>query len=204
MSACQCSIARRIARLALRACCCLLVAGLLGHPATKIHFDVESVQFFDGLLPCFAGHDLVSEVNSDPSVAVEPNSRVSELDGLFRLLGIGVRYRDERFVGQTVDVRFVGELRPEQMKAAEALIPHDTGILEATTAFGKTVLGAWMIAHRGVNTLVLVHRQQLMDQWIERLACFLDVPRSRIGSLAAGRRRLGGVSQLAMAVTMGG
>ena len=52
---------------------------------------------------------------------------------------------------------------------------HDTGVLAATTAFGKTVVAAWLIAHRATNTLVLVHRQQLLDQWIERLATFLGV-----------------------------
>ena len=67
-------------------------------------------------------------------------------------------------------------LRPEQQLAAEALLRHDTGVLAATTAFGKTVLAAWLIAQRGVNTLVLVHRQQLLEQWIERLSSFLSVP----------------------------
>ena len=133
-----------------------------------------------------------------PNHVALPRGCRGELESLFRLLGIGVRYRDERFAGQSVGLRFLGELRPEQAKAAEALVPHEVGILEATTAFGKTVLGAWMIAHRRVNTLVLVHRQQLMDQWIERLACFLDLPRSRLGSLGAGRNRLGGEVDVAL------
>jgi superfamily II DNA or RNA helicase/very-short-patch-repair endonuclease len=161
----------------------------------------QNPQFFkaQGMrLPTRGIPRIISCGEDHPNHVALPRGCRPELDGLFRLLGIGVRYRDERFVGQPVDVRFVGELRPEQMKAAEALVPHDTGILEATTAFGKTVLGAWMIAHRRVNTLVLVHRQQLMDQWIERLACFLDVPRSRIGSLGAGRRRLGGEVDVAL------
>src|SRR5437660_194135 len=74
------------------------------------------------------------------------------------------------------DLKFEGEVRPEQQLAANELAAHDTGVLAATTAFGKTVLAAWLIAKRGVNTLVLVHRQQLLEQWIERLAAFLNVP----------------------------
>ena len=65
---------------------------------------------------------------------------------------------------------------PDQQAAAEAMLAHDTGVLAATTAFGKTVLAAWLIARRGVNTLVLVHRQQLLEQWVERLSQFLDLP----------------------------
>ena len=64
---------------------------------------------------------------------------------------------------------FHGELRPEQKLAADAMLEHETGVLAATTAFGKTVIAAWLIAQRGVNTLVLVHRRQLLDQWVERL-----------------------------------
>ncbi len=78
-------------------------------------------------------------------------------------LGIRAIIRDEREAGRALDVRFVGELRPEQMAAAEAMASHDTGVLAATTAFGKTVIAAWLIAKRRVNTLVLVHRRQLLD-----------------------------------------
>lgn len=53
----------------------------------------------------------------------------------------------------------------------------DIGVLSATTAFGKTVVAAWLIAKRQVNTLIIVHRKQLQDQWIERLSTFLDIPK---------------------------
>lgn len=89
--------------------------------------------------------------------------------------------RDERFAGQPLHVTFQGELRPEQTSAADAMLKHETGVLSATTAFGKTVVAAWLIAQRGVNALVLVHRRQLLDQWVERLATFLDLPATSIG-----------------------
>ncbi len=75
------------------------------------------------------------------------------------------------------------------MAAAEAMASHDTGVLAATTAFGKTVIAAWLIAQRRVNTLVLVHRRQLFDQWVERLSTFLGVPSKSIGRVAGGRKR---------------
>ena len=84
---------------------------------------------------------------------------------------------------------FHGELRPEQKPAADAMLRHETGVLAATTAFGKTVVAAWLIAQRGVNTLVLVHRRQLLDQWVERLSTFLDVPAKSIGRIGGGRSR---------------
>ena len=61
------------------------------------------------------------------------------------------------------------------------MIVHDEGVICAPTAFGKTVLAAWLIAQRNVPSLVLVHRQQLLDQWRERLAMFLELPVEQIG-----------------------
>src|SRR5207249_6944323 len=69
------------------------------------------------------------------------------------------------------------------------MLAHDTGVLAATTAFGKTVVAAWLIAQRGVNTLVLVHRRQLLDQCVERLSTFLNIERADIGRFGGGRRK---------------
>lgn len=104
-------------------------------------------------------------------------------------LGVAVSVRDERCGGRPLAVTFHGQLRPEQQSAAEALAAHDTGVLAATTAFGKTVIGAWLIAERRVSTLVLVHRRQLLDQWVERLAMFLGLPSETIGRIGGGRHR---------------
>ena len=93
---------------------------------------------------------------------------------------------------------FHGELTPQQLDAAEAILAHDNGVLCAATAFGKTVVGAWLIAARQVNTLVLVHRRQLMDQWRERLAAFLDLPPAAIGVIGGGRARPTGAIDVAV------
>jgi superfamily II DNA or RNA helicase/very-short-patch-repair endonuclease len=106
--------------------------------------------------------------------------------------------RDERCSGRPLATRFLGELRPEQVAAARALLAHETGVLAATTAFGKTVVAAWLVAQRGVSTLVLVHRQQLLDQWIERLSAFLDLPAKAIGRIGGGRRRPSGMLDVAL------
>src|SRR5438445_228920 len=106
--------------------------------------------------------------------------------------------RDERFRGVPMNVSFCGILRPDQQAAAGALLEHDTGVLAATTAFGKTVIAAWLIAKRGVNSLILVHRQQLLEQWIERLSTFLNLPVKSIGRLGGGRKRLTGALDVAL------
>jgi superfamily II DNA or RNA helicase/very-short-patch-repair endonuclease len=113
-------------------------------------------------------------------------------------LGVRTALRDERHNGSRLDVTFRGELRREQKVAADAMLRHETGILAATTAFGKTVVAAWLIAQRGVNTLVLVHRRQLLDQWVERLSTFLDMPAKSIGRIGGGRSRPTGMLDVAI------
>jgi superfamily II DNA or RNA helicase len=69
------------------------------------------------------------------------------------------------------------------------MLKTDIGVLSATTAFGKTVVAAWLVSKRKVNTLILVHRKQLQEQWIERLLTFLDLPRDAIGRIGGGRKK---------------
>ena len=127
-----------------------------------------------------------------------PRGCLEETQQLLETLGIGIVLHDRRFPGQSIEATFHGELRPEQEKAAKAMLAHDTGVLSATTAFGKTVIAAWLIARRGVNTLVLVHRRQLLEQWLERLSTFLDMPKKAIGRIGGGRNKPNGRIDVAL------
>lgn len=127
-----------------------------------------------------------------------PRGCFEEVTHLLQSHGIRPDMVDERFAGVPIPVEFRGELNPLQEQAADALLAHDIGVLSATTAFGKTVVGAWLIAARKVNTLVLVHRRQLMDQWRERLAMFLDVPRESIGQIGGGESKPTGEIDIGM------
>jgi hypothetical protein len=95
--------------------------------------------------------------------------------------------RDERYAGTAIEAEFQGQLRPFQEEAVAKITGHDEGILCAPTAFGKTAVAAWLLAKRKVNTLVVVHRQQLLDQWQERLGMFLDLPARSIGHIGGGK-----------------
>ncbi|HRZ36609.1 MAG TPA: DUF559 domain-containing protein [Candidatus Paceibacterota bacterium] len=127
-----------------------------------------------------------------------PRGCLEEVSAVLKELRIRSVVRDERFSGHPLAVGFRGELRAEQQAAAQALLAHDTGVLSATTAFGKTVIAAWLIAQRGVNTLVLVHRQQLLEQWVDRLATFLGLSPKEIGRLGGGRKKLNGTLDVAL------
>jgi len=121
-----------------------------------------------------------------------PRGCLDETVEQLKSYGIKSEIIDERFEGVPIDVVFGGDLRPLQKEAGLKLLASEFGVLSAPTAFGKTVIGAWLIAQRRVNTLVLVHRQQLMDQWRERLALFLGLPIERLGQIGGGKKKVTG------------
>lgn len=82
---------------------------------------------------------------------------------------------DKRNLGTPIKVSFNGVLFPEQEVAASTLLQHENGILSATTAFGKTVVGSYIISQKKVNTLILVHTSALLDQWKKSLSQFLVI-----------------------------
>jgi len=116
-----------------------------------------------------------------------PRGCLRETVDLLKQHGIRVAVRDERYAGTEIDVTFRGSLREDQEQAIQEILQHDDGVLCAPTAFGKTVVAARLITERKVNTLVLVHRQNLLEQWRARLAMFLDLPSNAIGQVAGGR-----------------
>lgn len=124
-----------------------------------------------------------------PNHVALPRGCLDAAKALLRDNGIGCDLRDERYSGEPLEVSFVGTLRLDQEKAVAVMLHHDTGILCALTAFGKTVTAAALIARRGVNTLVLVHRTELLRQWQERLQTFLGVGKGVIGTISSGKAK---------------
>jgi len=149
-------------------------------------------------LPTYDKPRIIACAEEHPHHIGLPRGCLEDVDQVLTDLNIRPIIRDERYGGQSLPVTFHGELRPEQRVAADAMLKHDTGVLSATTAFGKTVVAAWLIAQRGVNTLVLVHRRQLLDQWVERLATFLDLPIKSIGRIGGGRNKPTGLLDVAV------
>lgn len=149
-------------------------------------------------LPTYDKPRIIGCAEDHPKHLALPRGCLEEIREVLSGLKIKGVLRDERCAGTPLPAVFCGALQPEQAKAASALLAHDIGVLAATTAFGKTVVAAWLIAQRGVNTLVLVHRQELLEQWIERLSTFLGMPPKEVGRLGGGRKHLNGLLDVAL------
>ncbi len=149
-------------------------------------------------LPTFDKPRIISCAELFPKHIAIPRGCLDDLLKFLSDIGVRALLRDERQQGKQLDTRFLGELTPDQNEATAALLKYDIGVLAATTAFGKTVIAAKMIAMRNRNTLVLVHRRQLLDQWIAQLQVFLDVPANQIGVIHGAKKQPTGIIDIAL------
>lgn len=142
-----------------------------------------------------------------------PRGCEADVRSLLNKLDVDIEIVDKTNHGRKINVEFNGNLRDDQLTAINELIKYDNGVLAAATAFGKTVIAAKLIAQRKTNTLVLVHRQQLLAQWITRLSEFLNIKeelpalekkrgrqkqQSLIGRIGGGKENLTGIVDVAI------
>jgi superfamily II DNA or RNA helicase len=123
-----------------------------------------------------------------PDYVALPRGCCEDVETLLRSGGSSLVIDDRRQEGERLDLRFRGELTAIQEQAARALLEHTIGVFVAPPGVGKTVVGAYLVAARARSTLVLVHRQPLLDQWIAQLAIFLGMDPKAIGQIGAGKR----------------
>ncbi|MBA3323914.1 MAG: DEAD/DEAH box helicase family protein [Rhodobacteraceae bacterium] len=158
-------------------------------------YRAQSMRF-----PTFGKPRIISCAELHPHHVGLPRGCLDEAVELIRGEGAEVELDDKRVIGNPLPsrVKFQGALHGPQVKAFDALTPHDHGVLAATTAFGKTVVAAALIAQRGRNALVLVHRRELLTQWVERLKTLLDIEPKDIGVIGGGRRKPTGIIDVAL------
>ncbi|MBI4728739.1 MAG: DEAD/DEAH box helicase family protein [Acidobacteria bacterium] len=127
-----------------------------------------------------------------------PRGILEELRAVAGRFGSGLSLADRRSVPPAIPLEFTGKLDPTQKKAVAEVLAHDQGILVAPPGTGKTVMACAMVAARKLPTLVLVHREPLLDQWHARLAEGLGLPGEGIGVLGRGKDKRTGVIDVAM------
>ena len=148
-----------------------------------------------------------------------PRGCLNRLCDSMKAASIDYSVDDKRNYGNKINVSFTGELYPEQYEAVHSLNGYDIGVLAAATGFGKTVVGAYLISERKVNTLILVHTSEIMQNWINDLERFLvineDYPqyttktgriktrKSLIGRLTGSHNSMTGIVDVAMVSSLG-
>ncbi|MCB0351692.1 MAG: DEAD/DEAH box helicase, partial [Bdellovibrionales bacterium] len=127
-----------------------------------------------------------------------PRGVLDKVTKILQDAGAKVVIRDERIARKKIAVEFNGVLTPVQDRAVKKIKESDLGILMAPPGAGKTVMACKLIADRKVSTLVLVHRQPLLDQWKERISNFLNIPIKEIGTLSGSKKKMTGKIDVGM------
>jgi superfamily II DNA or RNA helicase len=139
---------------------------------------------------------------SDGEVRI-PRGFTGDLLRFCKQQDIRFEFRDERKKRKAVNFTTNLQLRTHQVRAVEATNTKDFGIISAPTASGKTVMALQIIANKKQPALIIVHRKQIMDQWMERIEAFLGIPQKDIGRMGQGRAKEGKRVTVAMIQSLG-
>jgi len=120
-----------------------------------------------------------------------PRGYMGQLIRRCRKDGIEYLIHDNRRNLSLLDFTFTGMLKPFQKAAVEALGPKHFGTFSAPTGSGKTIMALALIADRRQPTLIIVHTQDLADQWVNRVETFLNIPEAEIGRIGGGKKKIG-------------
>ncbi|CAO1659046.1 DNA helicase [Halomonas sp. NYA30] len=151
--------------------------------ANPVFFKTQALRFSTHGIPRY-----ISCARIEQGYLSVPRGCFDELQALLLGQGITLAIDDRRMPGQILNgISLKATLRDDQNRTVEVLAEHDTGILHAPTAFGKTVTAIGLVAKRQVNTLILTHNRQLLDQWKERLETFMEGV--SVGVIGGGKKK---------------
>jgi len=150
--------------------------------SNPIFFKTQALRFSTHGIPRF-----ISCARIEQGYLSLPRGCFDQVQELLREHNIAIDIHDKREEGQIIQLQSELQLRKNQQHAVKSMIQHDTGILHAPTAFGKTITAIGIILKRDTNTLILTHSRQLVSQWIDRLNSFL--PDAKIGTISGGKRK---------------
>jgi superfamily II DNA or RNA helicase len=149
-------------------------------------------------LSTFMTPRIICCAEESPRHMILPRGCITDLENILRAHGISLVIEDGTNTGDALDVRFRGRLTQVQKEAVESLLKHNLGVFVAPAGVGKTIVGIYLISERRANTLILVHRRPLLEQWQAQVHMFLDIDPKSVGRIGGGRNRPSGRIDVAM------
>ncbi|KKR63633.1 MAG: Type III restriction enzyme, res subunit:DEAD/DEAH box helicase [Candidatus Uhrbacteria bacterium GW2011_GWC2_40_450] len=137
-------------------------------------------------------------IEEDGENVILPRGFLIKLTDHLRSRGIPFNLQDERTLLPEVNFSSVIELRPEQEKVVSLAMETEQGVIVAPPGSGKTIMGLELIARRSQPTLILTHRRQIANQWIERIQTFFNIPKAHIGRIDGVKKVIGEKITVAM------
>jgi superfamily II DNA or RNA helicase len=156
--------------------------------SNPIFFKQQALRFSTHGTPRIISYAYIDNGLNNTQWLSMPRGCLDNVLDIFTKHKIAVSLIDKRTQGKKLShIKFLGIIKKEQTKATKVMCEHDTGILHAPTAFGKTVTAIRIITKRKTNTLILTHSKQLLEQWQERLKSFLVGV--EIGVIGGGKKK---------------
>lgn len=148
--------------------------------------------FFKAKAKRFSTHQIprmidCTEIKGD--MLILPRGLLEKVNEVFHKYNITLKIKNNQFAGKDIGAKFYGQLTIQQEEAVTSMTNYDNGVLAADTGFGKTVTAAAIISRNKINTLIIVHRTQLVEQWKERLSTFLNMSAKEIGQIGGGKNK---------------
>ncbi|HFU74832.1 MAG TPA: DEAD/DEAH box helicase [Arcobacter sp.] len=132
------------------------------------------------------------------NILILPRGLMKDVIILLKKNNIDYKLVDNRFTKKESFPTIKFELRPKQQVVIDTLVKKDFSIFVAPPGFGKTLIGSKMIEIRKVNTLIVVNKNLLLDQWIDRFTSYFnDITKKDIGYLGKGKNKLNGKLDIA-------
>lgn len=133
---------------------------------------------------------IISLYEQNERYIILPRGLTEKIKSYFRANGVKFVIEDKRIMKKMKKPNFSLTLRTEQEKALLATMKNNYALLIAPPSFGKTAIASAIIAKRAVNTLILIHKTTLLEQWAERLSKYFGVDIKTIGMLGKGKKRI--------------
>ncbi|HIP12858.1 MAG TPA: DEAD/DEAH box helicase [Arcobacter sp.] len=154
-------------------------------------FDNPQIQILQSLRkPIFNMPKKIYSFEINKNILTLPRGLMRDVIYILNNYNISYKMIDERLVISEKFPSVVFTLRDEQKIACDNISKKDFSICVAPPGFGKTLLGAEIISRRDVNTLVIVNKNMLLDQWCQRFIDYFAMDKKDIGYLGKGKNKL--------------
>jgi len=137
-------------------------------------------------------------VEENENEVIIPRGFIGKIIRFCRENNIEYDFKDERKKLKGVTFLFNAQLRENQQIVIDTIAKKDLGVVVAPPGSGKTIIGLKIIADKKQPALIIIHRKQIADQWIERIETFLGIPKNEIGKIGQGKTKIGKQITVAM------
>lgn len=142
--------------------------------------------------PLFNTPKYIRSFEENENFLMLPRGLKETLIDFFNVNAVSYSFVDKRVLNKIHTKTVTFNLRPEQNEAIKEIKKSDYSICVAPPGFGKTLLGAKIFEIRACTTLIVVNKNMLLNQWIERFVDYFGYNKKDIGYLGKGFNKLNG------------